>query len=276
MDIKSILPLRLEAVQNAEYFRLNSVVLDSVNDSIASKYNLGPFIVPLKDAHGKYFKLYLANKRSMIVPEAKGRDKGRDNQFIAFKNQVSFFKRVGLPAEKEAAQKLDFLISTYKSANNEDYLTNTSMLVAFIRDARDEKFAPHIETLGLTELVNQIEITNNEFDALYSQRNEEKLTKDQDGNITQLRRTTLEPAYRKLVTVINAFYTTAAVTENSSQLTELGLLIDQLNAEVRDLTRKISARGGKVSSNQNFGNKTEAESDNNDSSSSSSSEGISL
>ena len=273
MEIKMILPLRLEAVQNAECFRLNSIVIDYLNDELVARYNLAALLSPLKDAHVKYFKLYLANKRSIIVPEAKEKEKERDNSFIAFKTKVSYFKRVGSPTEKEAATKLDFIMSTYKSANSKNDLTNTSMLVAFIRDAREEKFAPHIATLGLTELVNQIEVANNEFDAIYGQRNEEKLTKDQEGNLKQLRREVLNPAYRKLVTVINAFYTTAVVTENNESITELGLLIDQLNAEVRDLTRKISARGGNVDSNQNFGDKTEADEseDNNNSS-----EGISL
>ena len=131
MKIKSILPLRLEAVQNAEYLRLTSVVLNSANDSLVNRYNLTGLLQPLKDAHGKYYKLYLANKRAMIVPEAKGKNAKRDNVFIAFKNKVPYFKRVGSPTEKEAAIKLDFIISTYKSANNEDNLTNTSMLVAF-------------------------------------------------------------------------------------------------------------------------------------------------
>ena len=251
MELKSISSLHIVFVQNAEYFHLNSIVLKSLNDTLVAKYNLTAFVKPLKDGHRQYEILYLADKRSMIVAEAKEKDVERDNLFIAFKAKVSFCRRIGSPAEIEAATMLDFIVSTYKSANNKDYLTNTSMLTAFLRDAKDEKFAPHIETLGLTEVVNRIELANNEFDTLYGQRNEEKLSKEQGGNLRKLRRTAMEPAYRTLVTVINALYIAAVIQENNEATKELGIIIDKINTAVNDLSGRISSRrGGKKSSQE--------------------------
>ena len=240
-NIKAMPKLRLEKLQNAEFYILVSRVIDFLSDNIVEKYKLGEYLAPLKKGRDEFREIYLTNKKSSLIPEIKHKEHERDNSFIVFKQSIDLQLRSRSASKLEAAKKLKAMIAAYKDANSEDTLTSIAMIEGFAWEAQEDEYAGSLATLGLTTMVKTIEDENKALDILYRKHNDEKLSKKQSGNLKKLRQE-VSPIYRQLLIMVSTVYGYAVIMKDEEGIKELEEIVDRISAETNDLEAKMHRR----------------------------------
>ena len=241
MKLKVIPKIRLEKLQNAEYYALIDRLVSFLTDAIVAKYKLEVYINPLIEGRDKYYNIYLANRKSATIPEIKDKEHERDNSFIVFKKSIELNRRSRSASKLAAAKKIKFMLPVYRIANIEDTLTSIVMLRGFVRDMQEEAYLAPLKSLGLEAILKDIGEENEHLEKLYRRHNDEKLYKKQGGNITELRKE-LSPHYREMIVVVSAIYGRSMLMKDAAEIAEIEVVVDQIIAEVDDLTAKIQRR----------------------------------
>ena len=97
--------------------------------------------------------------------------------------------------------------------------------------------------LGLTEAVAQLQTANDAFNAVYMGRSGEKLVRASSETMKSIR-PKVDAAYRTLASAINALYqVNSLITRSEATETDLGGMIDGVNALIVQLHQTLSLRG---------------------------------
>lgn len=75
-----------------------------------------------------------------------------------------------IPARKEAAESLLFIVNKYKGLQTEAYDVESIHIMGLIESLRTPAETVHCTTLGLDEVINLLETTNNQYIAIKEQR----------------------------------------------------------------------------------------------------------
>ena len=135
----------------------------------------------------------------------------------------------------------------YRSANSKAFAENTAQVTNLVADFQSEANSGYVELLGLTEAVAQLKTANNEFNAVYMGRSGEKLVRASTENMKSIR-PKVDTAFRSLSSAINALYqVNSLITRSDATETELGGLIDGVNALIVQLHQTLSLRGAGTS-----------------------------
>ena len=149
--------------------------------------------------------------------------------------------------KKAAAEKLAYVMKPYRSANSKAFAENTAQVTNLVADFQLEANAGYVELLGLAEAVAQLKTANNEFNAVYMGRSGEKLVRASTENMKSIR-PKVDTAFRSLSSAINALYqVNSLITRSDATETELGGLIDGVNALIVQLHQTLSLRGAGTS-----------------------------
>ena len=233
----------LKDARNAEHYNLYTQILRVVAVDLATKYKIAALRDALAAAFDAEDEAYLQSRAFADTKEIEEKDVVRDKRF-RFITLTTESKSLSLvPAEAEAAGKVAFAIDPYKGAASKPFSENTAMVVDMVKKLQSADYAPHVQTLGLTDAVAALKTANDDFVTTFSRRADEKRVRSISDNLKKLRPMTDEAA-RKLFEAINALYMVNALIENDqAKEKEIGAVIDAVNAENLQFSETLSRRG---------------------------------
>lgn len=235
--------LYLKSARNAEHYNLQEALLKAVSTSFAAEYKL----TELRDSYASLFEkedsIYLQNKAFADTKELSDKDAVRDRFFRLVKLTIQSKQLSLIPAEVAAGDKLAFAMKPYSTAASKPDAENTAMVSDFVKKLQSDEYSSYVQTLGLTEVVASLKMTNDEFAELYSRRADEKRVRTVTETLLQIR-PQVDDAARKLFEAINAIYMVSEVIEKDAAKTAaIGAVIDAINAEIVQFSETLSRRG---------------------------------
>ncbi|MDL2212630.1 DUF6261 family protein [Bacteroides sp. OttesenSCG-928-N06] len=241
--MKEILKANLNNARNAEHFQFHSDVLNVFTQSVAETHQ----IKSLRDTYLSLFQqedtAFVQNQAYEATKEIEAKDRVRDELFIYVKQTIDSNLYCPVANKKQAAEKLAFGLKAYRSANTKAFAENTAQITNFVGDMQSADYATHITTLGLTDAISQLKTANEAFNAVYTGRSGEKLTRASSDNMKTIR-PKVDDAYRAVISALNALYqVNELVTRSAATSESLGKVIDGVNALVIQLQQTLSLRG---------------------------------
>lgn len=97
-------------------------------------------------------------------------DESRDKKVVTFRNAVNVFRYAEAENEKEAYAKMKIVLKNYKGIEKMNFEAESLAVSNFIAELRSAQFLPSLQTLGLENHLNTLEIANNNFKTLFSSR----------------------------------------------------------------------------------------------------------
>lgn len=225
------------------HFQFHSDVLNVFTQAVAETHK----IKSLRDTYLALFQqediAFIQNQAYEATKEIEMKDRERDELFIYVKQTIDSNVYCPVANKKQAAQKLTFGLKPYRSANTKAFAENTAQITNFVGDMQSVEYATHIATLGLTDAISQLKTANDAFNAVYTGRSGEKLTRASNDNMKTIR-PKVDDAYRAAISAINAlFQVNELVTRSTATSDSLGKVIDGVNALVIQLQQTLSLRG---------------------------------
>ena len=249
--MKEILKANLNNARNAEHYQFHSDVLSIVTEEVAAAQKIDSLRSEYAALFDKENTAFIQNRAYESTKEVEAKDRVRDDLFLYIKQTVDSNLYCPVATKKAAAEKLAYVMKPYRSANSKAFAENTAQVTNLVADFQSEANAGYVELLGLTEAVDQLKTANNEFNAVYMGRSGEKLVRASTENMKSIR-PKVDNAFRSLSSAINALYqVNSLITRSEATETELGGLIDGVNALIVQLHQTLSLRGAGTSADVN-------------------------
>lgn len=241
--MKEILKVNLNNARNAEHYQFHSDVLSIVTAEVAAAQKIDSLRSDYVALFDKENTAFIQNRAYESTKEIEAKDRERDDLFLYIKQTVDSNLYCPVANKKAAAEKLAFAMKPYRSANTKAFAENTAQVTNLVLDFQSEAYAGYVELLGLKEAVAQLQTANEEFNAVYMGRSGEKLVRASSENMKSIR-PKVDAAYRTLASAINALYqVNSLVTRSTATETELGGVIDGVNALIVQLHQTLALRG---------------------------------
>ena len=233
----------LKSARNAEHYNLQEAFLKAASNEFAAKYKLNELRADFASLFAKEDEIYLQSQAFADTNDLSVADAKRDRLFRLIKLTVESKELSLTDAEANAAAKVAFGMKPYKAAANKPDAENTAMVNDLVKKLQSDDYSGYIETLGLTQAVEELKKANGEFSTLYSHRADEKRVRTVTENLLQIRPQVDESA-KKLFEGINAVYLVSEVIEkDQTKMQEVGAVIDAVNAEIVQFAETLSRRG---------------------------------
>ena len=245
--MKEILKANLNNARNAEHYQFHSDVLSIVTVEVAAAQKIESLRSEYVVLFEKENAAFIQNRAYESTKDVEAKDRERDDLFLYIKQTVDSNLYCPVATKKAAAEKLAYVMKPYRSANTKAFAENTAQVTNLVQDFQSEAYAGYVELLGLTEAVAQLQVANNEFNAIYMGRSGEKLVRASNENMKSIR-PKVDTAYRSLASAFNALYqVNSLITRSATTEAELGGLIDGVNALIVQLHQTLSLRGAGTS-----------------------------
>lgn len=108
-------------------------------------------------------------RKSPITDDLAMLDHRRDNAFRMLKTALKFGMSSPDAEQKNAAKKLESVFKHYGNLALKSYDDETAGIINFIQDLRGE-YAPYVQILNWTPMINDLEFANNAFETAMMQR----------------------------------------------------------------------------------------------------------
>ncbi|MBQ5674875.1 MAG: hypothetical protein IIV45_07320 [Lachnospiraceae bacterium] len=241
--MKEILKVNLNNARNAEHYQFHSDVLSIVTAEVAAAQKIDSLRSDYVALFDKENTAFIQNRAYESTKEIEAKDRERDDLFLYIKQTVDSNLYCPVANKKAAAEKLAFAMKPYRSANSKAFAENTAQVTNLVVDFQSEAFAGYVQLLGLTEAIVQLQTANDAFNAVYMGRSGEKLVRASSENMKSIR-PKVDAAYRTLASAVNALYqVNSLITRSANTETELGSVIDGVNALIVQLHQTLSLRG---------------------------------
>jgi hypothetical protein len=198
-----IIKLQLTHLRNEEWFSVFAKFRELA--PLYGDENLGitDLLARLEPLHDKADKLLLILHKSVHTDEIVSADKERDQIFRGFFEAVKASRKLVAAADKDAAERLYILLSSYrKSILRSSYDEESSALYNLLEDLRKKKYAPDITQLGLGRWVDNLRTAEQKFQASYAARTKEEIGKPVE-RLEEVRKQT-DALYRSITDVLYA------------------------------------------------------------------------
>ena len=233
--------LHLYMLRNNEHFQFMTFV-----DNLIVKYGAGE--LGIDDVYNGFKTLLTSEDNALRIElgsikskALEGADKLRDNTWRALDLRIDAALLIPIEDEQASAAVLRRVFNLYGDPRRLIYVEETSVISNLVADLLLPANSPHVEKLGLTTWVAKLKSLNEEFQTLFSQRNEEFAGRD-SGNVHDIR-IQVDPAYEKILAKINA-------------QVELGLakpvvanFIAELNEQIKYYKTTLAGREGRSKGN---------------------------
>lgn len=233
----------LNNARNAEHYNLYLQVLNIVTDDFATKYKVSALRNALAVAFANEDEAYLQSQAFENTKEIDEKDAVRDQRLRYINLTVQTKELSMVDAEVNAAKKLAFALAPYSNAASRPFAENTAMVEDLVRKLQSDAYASYVQALGLTESVATLKTANDEFVAVFSLRADEKRLRTVNDNLKKLR-PAVDDAARKLFDALNALFLVNELVQKDQEVTtELGGVIDAINAQIVVFAETLSRRG---------------------------------
>ncbi len=240
----------LSRARNAEHYQFHSDMLGIFTPAFCEDRNLTELRIDYQSLFDIENDCYLRNRNYQDTPEVEATDKKRDDLFLFCSQTISTGVYSPVADYQAAAKRLYYQLKPYINAPRLSYSANTAAVADFVQKMKEEANATDIATLGLTTAIDALETVNNQFNALYTGRSAELLSRATSDTMKSIR-PRVDLSYRTTAEAINALYmVNELTTKNSSTRQALETVIDRMNAIIIQLQTILSRAG--VGAKPNF------------------------
>lgn len=229
--------------RNAEHYRLQEQLLAAITAEFVSTYKIDDFRNNYAALFAKEDEAYLQNVAFADTKPIEEADALRDQRFRFVDLTVQSKQLSTVVAEKDAADRLAFAMQRYQGASSKPHGENTAMVSDLVKTFQSATCSADVQALGLTEAVAALKKANDDFEAIYSQRADEKLVRANNEKLKTIR-PQVDAAFSRLADAINAIYLVAETIERDAARTAaIGVVIDTVNAQILQFSETLSRRG---------------------------------
>lgn len=232
MEIES---LKSHDLRNEEHYQFHTETSDLVSRFTAEALgiqNQYAEYLPLLANEGE--ALDVVRKSALTTPIAEA-DHKRDSTNRGMSDTIIGATHHFNPAKREAADRLKIVLDHFGNINTKPYNEQTAAIKALVNDLKTTH-ADDVAIVGVTDWVDELELNNNEFEALQNER-----YSDEAGQ-TQLKmkevRIEVDSAYETITKRINAL-----VVVNGPEAYEA--FIKELNKRIENYNNTIAQRKGR-------------------------------
>jgi len=201
-------------MRNDAHFQFHTEFKDLVikfdADKLKIKSQFEGTYLPLYEQLDEIFKKI---RKSALTEKIQEADALRDNMCIGI-NEISKTYLRHFDAEVcDAAKRVRVIVDTYGNIARKPLNEQTSAVYNLLQELQG-KYKEDIKKIGLEEWVNQLQITNQQFDTLVKDRYDEEAAKT-DAVMKAVRKE-LDTVYKNLCDIINVF----AMIESDKEVLE--------------------------------------------------------
>ena len=222
----------LKSMRNGVHFLFVKSVLDRAKSDAKVMNKAAKLVEILETAVAKEDECLTLSRKNFKSDDIKQADQDRDTLYAKFRAMVKSFLDIPMQEEAEAAKYLWQSIKDYNIDTKSNLQQETGLLLNLVADLQSP-LATHVETLGLTRLVESLKQTNDRVNDMLLQR-----TDDRSGQVLGALRTArfaTDDAYDDLVEVIDALAILEGVADYAS-------FINYVNTEITQYMRNAMNR----------------------------------
>ena len=250
MDVKQIPDNMswLGRLRNGEHYLFNRNVIGDVTEEIAEAQHLTASRTEYVGEFLHEEATYHQNQGYVNTAEVVSTDLVRDEAFLFLRHSVDANLYSKDEAKRAAATQLSYALKPFRMANSKTYSENTSQIYKLVAVLQEDENASAITTLGLDDIVTDLEEANEQFNTTFKTRSSAKLERKSQMNMKTVR-PRVDAAFKKLVDDINVLYKANEIAYNDEETrTVLGNLIDKISAYIVEMNDILARRGSDVSS----------------------------
>jgi hypothetical protein len=250
MDIDQIIidVIKSSNLQNAEHFGFMNEVDELVQVHTPEALDVEKEYPEFKKSFTTEDDSFKIVRKSAVTKDVSGADVKRDVVFSGFRTQVKGLRNHFDDSVSSAAYRVTVLIDTYGNLSRETLDKETADIINLLQELKG-KYSADIQLLGLTGWVNELEIRNQEFVALMTQRFTEESEK---SAFTALRiaRIDVDAKYRAMTGRINA-----GIIFNGPE--KYAAFVNDINVRIARYNNTIAQRKGRAKANKAGKDETE-------------------
>ena len=250
MDVKQIPDNMswLGRLRNGEHYLLHRNVIGDVTEEIAEAQHLTASRTEYVGEFLHEEATYHQNQGYVNTADVVSTDLVRDEAFLFLRHSVDANLYSKDESKRAAATQLSYALKPFRMANSKTYSENTSQIYKLVAVLQEDENASAITTLGLDDIVTDLEEANEQFNTTFKTRSSAKLERKSQMNMKTVR-PRVDAAFKKLVDDINVLYKANEIAYNDEETrTVLGNLIDKISAYIVEMNDILARRGSDVSS----------------------------
>lgn len=214
---------------------------DTVRKRITTKLTLSNLNIPqvLYDSYGRNIDIEIEINKAARAEAETGKllelDKTRDDigrYFLATQRNAA---KSPVAAQRAAGDVLEIPLSPYRTIFDEAFDVETLHIKGLIADMRKPEYAPAVTTLGLTDVLAELDTANLAYESASNTRSDNRIARTVDNSKTARPRT--DSDYYQICDLINASY---LLSTDATMKADIGALIDQVNMIISEY--KTTAR----------------------------------
>ena len=250
MDVKQIPDNMswLGRLRNGEHYLFNRNVIGDVTEEVAEAQHLTASRTEYVGEFLHEEATYHQNQGYVNTADVVSTDLVRDEAFLFLRHSVDANLYSKDEAKRAAATQLSYALKPFRMANSKTYLENTSQIYKLVAVLQEDENTSAITTLGLDDIVTDLEEANEQFNTTFKTRSSAKLERKSQMNMKTVR-PRVDAAFKKLVDDINVLYKANEIAYNDEEIrTVLGNLIDKISSYIVEMNDILARRGSDVSS----------------------------
>lgn len=233
----------LGKARNAEHYHLQEQFMAIVTTAFAVDFKINGFRTNYEELFKKEDALYLQSTAYADTKIVEEKDVVRDTRYRYIDLTVQGKLLSLAPSDQKSAERISFVMSSFVGCSSKPYAENTAMVSDLAKKLQSDEYAADVAALGLTEAVAAMKTANDEFEAVYSKRADQKLIRENSEKLKKVR-PEVDKAFRLLADAINALYLVAeTIDHDEAKAAEIGAVIDALNARILQFSETLSRRG---------------------------------
>jgi len=237
---------KLTVSRNAEHDNFHREILDVITAEFAAAQKIDALRAAYKELFDKEDEAFVLSRALTGTADVEAKDAARDEltRYVCLEVDAKQYSPVD--EVKAAAKRLRVKIDPYWRAHTKPYAENTALVANMVQDMQAEDNAADTAAIGLTDIVAKLKTANDDFDAAYTNRTDEKQTREATEKMKSVR-PQVDEAYRAVVEAINSLYNVnAVITHDAAAETALGDVIDKVNARILQLDETVGIRLAKA------------------------------
>ena len=228
---------------NAEHNYLFNKLVEAIPLAFATKYNFTAYHDRMTRALADENASYTRTAKFADTETVSTKDEIRDNLFRRLKLHLQSAELDPDPEVVAAAKKcLEGLGS--QNPTGLPYIENTAAVRDIVDKLESATYAEAVTQVGATQLVADLKAANEDFDATYSARSDERYARSTSAPDTKTARSAMEAAYADVADIVNAIYIQSSIlAPDEEALAEVTTIANAVNAQISQFTLVLSRRG---------------------------------
>lgn len=229
--------------RNPEHDYLFNKLVSAIPQSFATKHNFESYYTRMAQALANENASYTRSAKYVDTEVLIQKDATRDNLYRRLKLHLQSAE-LDPDAEVAAAAKKCLVALGSRSPVDLAYTENTAAVRDITDKLESEEYTPSVTLVGATQLVADLKTANEDFDAVYSARSDERYARSTSAPDMKTARAAMEAAYADVADIVNAVYIQSSIlAPDEEALAEVKTIANAVNAQISQFTLVLSRRG---------------------------------